>query len=300
MRTIAFLFSGLFALCGNAQSWCPPGAEWTYFASSLGHKAQIEYVYTSDTILNGVQAQKISKMGTLFNDQTWEVDIYGAMDPEFTSNENDILQLWSSTLQEWDTVFILNALPGDRWHVAFTNCWHGDLIEVVDTGRVLVDGEVLRYWDYQQAIVIFDTVYHVERFTERIAGDRLWLPYDPCTPNDASFFTRRCYRDDETQIGSPEFETLYNRASCDFSTAIPFADEDASKSMIFPNPGTDHFTLNNVTPGATIQVFDAMGKCVHKQRSTGTVMRIDASGSAPGVYHIRISNNAHVQRWMKQ
>jgi len=219
---------------------------------------------------------------------------------EITSIQDGVLWGWSQGQQWWDTLMCYDCDLGAYWTSPIANCSNNNRMVLQDTGRVTVDGMDLKYWDIQYLYSPYevDTFEYIFRHVDRLGIDpwRFATPY--CQWGDVSEYYLRCYEDDEIQFHSAAYEALYGPA-CDLSATI-LQPEKTLAALPFPNPGTDHFTLNNVTPGATIQVFDAMGKCVHKQRSTGTVMRIDASGSAPGVYHIRISNNAHVQRWMKQ
>ena len=81
--------------------------------------------------------------------------------------------------------------------------------------------------------------------------------------------------------------------------------EDVSFSL-FPNPGEDAFQIQlsgNYTPGNVyIRIYDISGKAVLSQVLQGSLLYIDMTGYAPGIYMISIVSNEKIvtKKWIKQ
>ncbi len=56
---------------------------------------------------------------------------------------------------------------------------------------------------------------------------------------------------------------------------------------IFPNPTKNTLTLNGLQPNETIQIFDNLGKEVYSNVSTSTILTIDISDFAEGIYVLK-------------
>ncbi|MBL7985441.1 MAG: T9SS type A sorting domain-containing protein [Flavobacteriales bacterium] len=71
-------------------------------------------------------------------------------------------------------------------------------------------------------------------------------------------------------------------------------------ARIFPNPGTNHFSLA-VSPGArTIEVTDATGCVVIRHGITGDRPMVRTHQLAVGLYFVRVEGSSMPVRWMKQ
>lgn len=273
----------LCSVSSHAQTWCPPGATWTYNAGLLLQGYQ-RLSYVGDTLIDSYVAQKIDRYfaaqypqpppGPLFSGPP---ELHYSPLVAITRVENDVVYIREET--EWDTLFWIGAVPGDRWtaaHVTDPDC---EPFIVSDTGTVMIDGVDVRYVEGAN----WPRVY------ERIGS--IWDLYLYC-PNwiiDGPTGLR-CYQDDEmnyTMVQEP----------CELFAGI---NETGNDEWIqpFPNPGTDHFNLNNLEPGSTIHVLDAMGRTVLQQRAIGTSTNIDASKFATGVYQVHTGDRT--MRWVKQ
>ncbi len=276
----------LFAICSlssHAQIWCPPGATWTYDAGLLldGFRRMS---YVGDTLIDGYMAQKIDRYTAERYPQPPPGPLYSGPPiinysplAEITRFNDEVVFIRQGT--EWDTLFWIGAGPGDRWtaaHITGSDC---DPFIVSETGTAIIDGLPLRYVEGEN----WPRVY------ERIGS--IWDLYLYC-PNwiiDGPT-GMRCYQDDGISF-------INAQGPCELLTGIPLSEK--SSTLLFPNPGTDHFTLNNIEPGTAVEVFDLMGRSVILQLSTGTSLTVDAHELAPGSYFVQ-PNNDQLIRWTKQ
>ncbi|MBK9515566.1 MAG: T9SS type A sorting domain-containing protein [Flavobacteriales bacterium] len=87
---------------------------------------------------------------------------------------------------------------------------------------------------------------------------------------------------------------------CDFTLAVH--EKEALKAGAFPNPGTDHLTLD-LPPGShTIEVFDAAGRCVLVQRTNELQPVVDTHKLAPGLFLVSVMDGGgerSVVRWVR-
>lgn len=77
---------------GNAQSWCPPGATWTYtHSNNWTHEGYARYQYIGDTVIDGNNAQIIS-MHAAGYDFSMQANFSWDQGPYFTT----VMEAWSA------------------------------------------------------------------------------------------------------------------------------------------------------------------------------------------------------------
>ena len=105
---------------------------------------------------------------------------------------------------------------------------------------------------------------------------------------DYTTYGLRCYRDPTGVY----FSGPWSSRPCQFTVGL----HDAAVNyglQLFPNPGTNHFTLSGVEgylpPGLhTITLFDAMGRMVLQQRTTDARPVIGTEALPAGAYRIGV------------
>ncbi|MBK6543342.1 MAG: T9SS type A sorting domain-containing protein [Flavobacteriales bacterium] len=275
----ASLFSLLLLpLLACGQSWCVPGATWRY--NVLFIYGYIEYSYAGDTLINGMEAQVLD-VATAFQypqpppeppsppQYTYDPVAY------ITRNEGDLVFLWDTPSQTWDTLFWWGAQVGEGWTMA-----HGgpacQAFEVLDTGTMEVDGVELRWLDLNNVSV---------RIVERIGS--LWDFFPVCPPGHIDGMGGlRCYTDNEIHFQQPSWNY-----GC--TSMVSIEEELTNAFKLFPNPGTTHFTLSGVegylSPGPhTIALFDATGRMVLQQRTADARTVISTQTLPAGLYRIAV------------
>jgi hypothetical protein len=273
----------------NAQSWCPPGATWTY-DSEMYTAGFIRMTYTHDTLIGGDIAQVIDRYtATQLPQPPPEPHFSG---PPFTSYDPVVMitKLDSGVVYvlsgaSWDTLYWFDAVPGDHWWPPSISAPDCDQLVVGDTGTDVLDGVALHWIRFN------NTSYKIY---ERLGWTWSMGVYCPNWIIDGPM-PMRCYHDDEIDVN-------FTQAPCE---ALVGMDEGASGvvQLIFPNPGTDHFTLQSPPGPNTITMHDALGRSVLVQRTTGGNVEIDASDLPPGTYLVRTitaSGSATHAKWIKQ
>ena len=151
MRTAILLPLLTWSALAHAQSWCPPGAQWNYSIYGLGLSGYVVRTYETDTLFEGVNAQRIHETGVQVLDwlppgeDTLVIDNYA-----YTSVVDSTLLLWVSATgtEGWDTLFRFDAQIGDRWFPPGADdiCNDGlaGMAMLVDTGHTMIDGIPLR------------------------------------------------------------------------------------------------------------------------------------------------------------
>jgi hypothetical protein len=279
MRT-SLLLLALLPLLVSGQSWCPPGATWTYGSDFLGFYGYSQYVYVSDTLVGGQLAHRIDAQGAMSIVGQTQVDEWSQPITAITAQIGDVVSLWSHTEQAWDTLFWLSAVPGDGWirpAGLYGPCDPPDSLVIVDTTTVVYDGFTLRQWTVAQradGMTMF-----TETYTERFGWTMNFSPYPACIIWDGPV-GMRCYSDQDLSLSFTNF-------GCE--TLLDIAERGVSGSLtIFPNPGTTHFTFDLPVGLHTITVMDATGRVVLEQRTTDGRPVIGTERLPVGIYHITV------------
>lgn len=268
----------LLPLLACAQSWCPPGAIWSYASQISQYPTDRIYRYTSDTIVDGQNAKHLLVVDQYINPNTQLVDTFGLPMHMVTRLNDDVVLLWSGTEEAWDTLYWYGAVPGDSWAPPFATpdecilSGTGDLIEVLDTGTVVINGLPLKFWD-------IDLGWYDGRITERLGWSVAFAPFPGCWWDVVSGLT--CYADQEVS-----FSISGDLNSCFLTTGL--SSDHQHHFALFPNPGSTHFTLE-LPPGPhTIILFDARGRMVLQQRTTDARPVITTDTLPAGLYRIAV------------
>jgi hypothetical protein len=260
-----------------AQSWCPPGAEWIFnFVSDQATGVRRAW-YSGDTLVGGLPCQRIDQTIIAYEPIVPFGSAFTQQDsPIFTHGQGDLIRIWDQAEGVFDTLAWFGAAPGDRWNLPE---YAGPLayFEVLDTGTRVVSGMSLRYLVVEEpAIMGF-----VDTLVERIGFEQFYLR--PLETMLLDFNTNGlvCYRDDD--LG--QFDGWWPGHPCDFTLSLNEA-LGTSGGILFPNPGTTHFTLDLPPTMHRITLLDATGRMVLQQRTTDARPVIDTGTLPAGLYRI--------------
>lgn len=273
MRALSILLLAAISGTANAQSWCAPGATWTYEAGMF-LAGYIRMSYTHDTLIDGFNAQVIDQYRAVQYPQPPPDPIYGGPPvitytpvAVITRSENDVVLIRGGST--WDTLYWFGAVPGDRWtqaHVEDTSCAP---FVVVDTGTTIYDGIPLRWIEIESWYRVY----------ERIGSTWDMFMYCPNWIIDGPL-GMRCYRDDDIDVG-------FTQTPCE---ALVGVEENftGDRMLPYPNPGSTHFTLDLPPGDQTIILFDATGRMVLQQRTIYARPVIATEALPAGLYRITV------------
>ncbi len=285
----ALLLLMLVAHMASAQNWCPPGATWTY-DSEMYTAGFIRMTYTHDTLIGGDIAQVIDRYtATQLPQPPPEPHFSGppftSYDPVVTITKLDTGVVYVLSGASWDTLYWFDAVPGDHWWPPGISSPDCDQLVVGDTGTDVLDGVALHWIRFN------NTSYKIY---ERLGWTWSMGVYCPNWIIDGPM-PMRCYHDDEIDVN-------FTQAPCEALVGI---DENAIGDIprIFPNPGTDQFTVQLPSGQHTITLFEATGRMVLEQRTAQQRAVIDTHALPPGLFIVHIRNSSglsNVQRWVKE
>ncbi len=290
MRALAFLLA-LLPTIAHAQSWCPPGAMWTfdYLDQMFGtgvHRIEL----AGDTTIDGHPAQRLEHWA-IYGGGWGQPDLQTVQMADLhTYEDSGVVYLKSDWAVDFDTVMWFSAAPGDRWNIPGIDEWS---IAVLDTSSILLDGMALK-----QLIVQVEPEgwFMVDTLRERI-GYR-WLFINPVESMliDGIFGGLRCYEDLSISYSAPGI------SDCGFTMSVEQPGRK-NAALPFPNPGTTHFTLD-LTPGPhTVSLYDATGRMVLQQRTSEVRPVVHTDEMQAGLYHLIVRDargRATHARWVKE
>ncbi|HRH38256.1 MAG TPA: T9SS type A sorting domain-containing protein, partial [Flavobacteriales bacterium] len=245
--------------------------------------------YSGDTVVGGLAAKRIDQ--TIIANQPnfpFTEGFVLQQNPLFTHEDGDVVMLWDALEEQYDTLMWFSAVPGDHWTVPlYDGVAHFD---VLDTGTTVVEGIPLHYLLIEEPVVMG----YVDTLRERIGFDRWYIDPQQTLLVDFTTDVMRCYRDDVID----EYHGPWGNGICDFTLAVHPV--EVAAEAIFPNPGTDHFILQQANGSHTVSVFDAVGRCVLAQRTNAQRTLVNTSALTPGIYHVRVDDGATIYRWVKE
>lgn len=293
MKQLFTLFAAgsfLFAHNAHAQSWCPPGAKWSYYNSGSPGTGTV-LTFVGDTVIDGFAGQRITQLNTFII--PWNPDsiiIFGGPDI-VTRTEPGMVLWWLSQTQEWDTLYWFGAQLGDGWSPGWEqqfpsddSCSTNAYLQVVDTGAIVVDGVSLRTLVLERHLNGSDVDLSFT-IMERVGNTWEYFFPDPpyiCLINEG-LMNFGCYADDEIRYPPSTFP-------CGSIMAVKEEDHgDGLSWSVSPVPFGDRFTIRSVIPrNATMFLLDMTGRELLAIPFRGMVLEIDPGQLPAGSYVLRM------------
>jgi hypothetical protein len=261
-------------------------------------------VSAGDTLIQNTSCTRIERTRsyTAYFDPTILVDTLSEL---YTYASSGIVWMYDPQIHVFDTLYNFNATPGVSWQLIHLPEYSGgtDFLTVLDTGHVGLDGQQLRWLsvEYHFQGATGNNPPYIDTLIERIGSNTYYmLPYD--FPNgfvdgqEGGFF--RCYSDNDISYQSPSVQT------CELTLGVP---EHSTRPaiIIYPNPGTDHLTIEIPTSDDPQEVLvrDALGRvCLHEVVPVESEILLNTERLPCGCYAIEL-RSAHgrtFHKWVKQ
>lgn len=204
----------------------------------------------------------------------------------------------------WDTLLFLGN-PGDRWNDGSVDlaCYPYGMLEIQDTGHVIIQGITLRTWDLarldQNGLPIpeenFPNFGDSLSIIERLQGNT-WAFPQPCDGEflDSYWWTLQHYSD--VDISLPEGST------CDITTGqleLPHA----LSIVLHPNPGNTFQLTGLHGRTAQLRLLDMQGRMVRDGFMISERTTVDAEDLLPGTYIVEVhfaDGARQALRWVKE
>jgi hypothetical protein len=305
-QTMRTIFPLALLLCGSptvAQVWCPPSAVWRYNYDNNFNIGVTRIAVVGDTVLLGQTCSVLEKTVTGYSSMTNELFV-GSFGTEITFAANDMVWLYVPETNAFDTLFNLNAVPGDTWQFADRAallCGPESKFLVTDTGTMVLQGSPLRWLSVDIYNIATDfTIILQDTIIEQIGPIGTYLlPHDLCNAqiDGGQGGALRCYSDTDISY------TTDVAPVCDFTTGLR-PEQRATDFAIFPNPGSD--VLHVTWPGCatfSVHLLDGIGRVVTTSFANSGSLHVETRGLAPGCYAVEAhaaDGTRSITKWIKQ
>ncbi|MFT3884092.1 MAG: T9SS type A sorting domain-containing protein [Flavobacteriales bacterium] len=266
MRTIFLSVCTVAALTLTAQSWCPPGAVWYYDASFCmgGCHGYVCMKEAGDTILQDQSCSRIERTRayTALGDPEVRLDTLTEL---YTYSDAGIVWMFDPELNAFDTLYNLNAIPGDTWQLIHLPgpITSDAYLTVLDTGTIHINALPLRWLSVEHHYPGAGPNDHLDTLIERIGSIVSYmLPYD--FPNGfvdgQEGGTFRCYRDE----AFPTFSVV--DGPCDLSLEIAQHPHTRNHLQLLTNPITTDLIVDLPAEamGRSALLLDASGRMLRQ------------------------------------
>jgi hypothetical protein len=265
-----------------AQSWFPDGATWQHHYFNVGaFLGYTRMVADGDTMLGGQQARVLRRETvTAFVTPPHGVQTTSRWPFAVTETEG-LVSIWVDPQSAYDTLWNMNALPGDSWRLAPMTesiiCDPESYAVVIDTGHTTISGVDLRWLAVDLHYLYQGIEEAIERDTiiERIGStSHYFTPHDFCIGwvDGGDGLDLRCYTD--AQIS-------YNRTplACESLLSISEVPAQAPTRLVHDGPGALRVLMQAETPFARLELYDATGRRLMDLRvRDGDPLRPGAAG----------------------
>lgn len=290
MRYQAFICMALVTASNTgssqAQSWFPDEALWHYsYSSGFGQEGCVRMAVSGDTLVLGQPARKITRARETF---------------DFISSQNNTEQLstiiaresgglvliYVQALAAFDSLYDLNAVPGDTWHLLEmpdpTWCDGESWMEVTDAGTTVVSGVPLRWLSVDIHYLLGGSeMVQQDTILERVGTlGTYFLPHDPCNGelDQQEGGPLRCYSDSDIDT------TRTPNVACDLVLNL-LGELLPPTFSLYPNPSDGPLWVEGLPDASmsTLLIHDALGNLV-ASRTLASNGPIDLSFLSAGVY----------------
>lgn len=293
------LFLILLAGTINAQSWCPPGAQWhfrLYYPYMPYYNGYLKVNNTGTVSVNGkVCNNLIGDYYGILNYSSSPSQTVSNFVSLQTYEANKVTYVYNPNTTSFDTLANFNAGIGDKWHLIkfppsaySTTCnFAPPLVTVTDTSHVTINGFYLK----RLAITYqLNSQNHQDTIIERISCITSFLfPFYHCVIDGPYYGTFVCYSDNTFP--------LYKRAgitnACDYIAGFSENQLSVEQIRIFPNPTTSalRISMGKSRSQFFINLFNPQGQLIRTQHEIGADAILNIEDVTPGLYILHIQSN---------
>ncbi len=288
------------------QQWLAPGACWKYMDQHVVTRLET-HEYVQDTVVDGYDVQE-ERITERFVYQGQPSSSFLTFKRYIRMEGNAVMYKCGGTFcppdPVWDTLYYL-GVPGDRWssQLAVPECYPHGVIEITDTGHVVIQGVSLRTWDLTYLDVnglpvpdapstFADSLGIIERI-----GSPVGNPPQPCGNGAVDYPAMLLLHYSDNDIFIPD------GSSCDIATGQLSLREAPGQVLIHPNPGAT-FQLTGIGHRpALLRLLDMQGRVVREGIAVTAHAPVDMDDLKPGNYLVELrlaEGQREVIRWVRE
>jgi len=295
-RIIVFLISISFSALCSAQEFGGPDSKWVFNITGRYGPNIIEF--DKDTLLDSVPYNKFIMTTQSFPDQGI------GMRPLYLRNHQGLVT-WSSEGVNSDTLFNLNAAPGDSWTTPHFRSFvdKNFVFNVVDTFTTTFTGKELKGLSYTVVPEGNFTPNFVDTIIEHIGFRHSFiLPFDGFDSGGGWNIagSLMCFQNDALgtiELDSPFFFGDLFPYDCGQLTST---EDDISLDfdiVLYPNPTKGRLDISGLDKGhQSYAIYDYSGRRMQVGELLGDT-GLDVSALGSGVYFLRVGDR--VRRFVK-
>lgn len=292
MKKIVIIFTLVFfGLIAKGQLWADIGATWHYSYWNIGEGGFIKIQYTSDTLIQNRNCQKLEVLKyRFFSIPNAGMIFAGAMtlNPEFTSVLGDTVFYLANN--NFRILYNFNAQVGDSWDLGvdtnFNFLCSKSIVAVDSIGTILINNKIRRFL-YLKSTDSSSVVLN-GKIIEGIGSikDYLFPVFHNCNPQicvDGDNMHFLCF--ESHNLG------LYNPANTICEPYLSTESVEFKEIKISPNPATDYIHIENITAKTIAEIYNMDGK-LQKSISLSGNASIKINDLVKGLYIIKLQSNS--------
>lgn len=275
------------SLMAQNSIWVKPNAVWHYDYWTIGWFGFMKIEHNGDTVIQGKNAMHfvLTDYAFTYNQQgqTVTYGVFSAGDFYTYAEGDTVFYLQDNSFQK---LFDFSKNTGDSYLIGVTNpsptdqCSPESWTMLAGTGA-----DVFGYPSITVEAYLNANLKLSGTFNNRFGGDYFLPLLRSCDPNiiyEEYNFTFRCFQDDSLVVNP-------NGVECEYMlTHVGLNDVENHTLYIGPNPTSDFLYLKADFLIEDIEVIDALGKCVLRQKSFGYNDQIDVSHLHQGAYTLKV------------
>ena len=244
-----------------------------------------------------------SKCYQIWGDSTWNNNKLYVYSYENDNISNKLYQIWDDSEEDWCNFenITYNYLPEEAKAVIVYQAWENEWINLcraisfISNGQLVIestqewqDGEWI---DFTMCDYSFDNYGNFIEAKWKDYVDGEWVDSDYNSETTISYNNGASILSDYVQ----SFNARYSCTDNGIESSFPHQTE------VFPNPGSNQFTIQTEIPLSNVIVYDLMGRQVYNQAISGNTIHINTDNWPSGVYFWKAydSNSAQSGKWVK-
>jgi len=299
MKQITLFTFIIISISVNAQVWIDNNATWHFDWSNVGYGGYEELHYYQDTLIDGIECEKIEAIRHGYFPQQDGSILYGGSSEYLAGityvNGDTVFYRHND---EFFTLFNFGAQIGESWVIATDNpqnfnlCGDTSVVNVVDVGVVIINSIDYRTITLEST---FGSPFKITgQFIERFGsiGNTLGYAFFPssrgCDPNGIyhpNIYSFKCFEDDSFNS--------YNPLGTGCSYSVDIKTEKQTLFSSYPNPVVNELYINTSLEGGQFySIYNTAGILVYSGKLPKENQGVDVSGLSNGVYFFKMESKS--------